>query len=105
MTGVQTCALPISAPAAPEKAAGPFAFADPARIETILREAGFAPPVIEPLDFDFRVGAGDEPLADALGYFTRIGPMARLLAGLDEAARAGSSNPASRRATGPIRLK
>lgn len=74
--------------AGPEPATGPFAFADPARIEDILRDAGFAPPVIAPLDFTFLAGAGPDPQADALAYFKRIGPVARLLAGLDEAARA-----------------
>jgi SAM-dependent methyltransferase len=75
--------------AAPEPAAGPFAFADPARIEAILQGAGFAPPVIEPLDFDFLVGAGADPVADAISYFKRIGPMARLMAAMDsDAAKA-----------------
>ena len=75
--------------AAPESAAGPFAFADPGRIEDILRGAGFAPPVIEPFDFDFTVGAGADPVADAIAYFRRIGPMARLLAAMDgESAKA-----------------
>jgi SAM-dependent methyltransferase len=70
--------------AAPPPEAGPFAFADPARVEAILRGAGFAPPLIEPVDFDFVAGAGEDPLADAIAYFKRIGPMARLMAGLDE---------------------
>lgn len=74
--------------AAPPPAAGPFAFAEPERVETILRGAGFAPPVLEPLDFDFLVGAGDDPVADALAYFRRIGPMARLAAVMDEPAKA-----------------
>lgn len=74
--------------AVPEPSAGPFAFADPARVETILRGAGFAPPVIELFDFDFTVGAGDDPLADAIAYFRRIGPMARLMAGMGEDAKA-----------------
>jgi len=74
--------------AAPAPAAGPFAFADPARIAAILGEAGFPPPVIEPFDFDFLVGAGADPLGDAIAYFKRIGPLARLLATLDEPAQA-----------------
>ena len=75
--------------ALPEPAAGPFALADPARIEDILRGAGFAPPVIEPFDFDFIAGAGPDPLADAIAYFRRIGPMARLLAAMEsESAKA-----------------
>jgi SAM-dependent methyltransferase len=63
--------------------AGGFAFAEPQRIEDILRGAGFAPPVIEPFDFDFIAGAGPDPLADAIAYFKRIGPMARLLAAME----------------------
>jgi len=73
--------------AAPDPPAGPFAFADPARIESILYEAGFAPPRIAPLDFDFTVGAGDNPVADAVGYFRRVGPMAAMLQTLDETVR------------------
>ena len=73
--------------ALPPPAAGPFAFADPGRVESILAPAAFAPPVIEPLDFDFLVGAGEDPVADAIAYFRRIGPMARLAAAMDEAAK------------------
>lgn len=72
---------------APEPAVGPFAFADPARIQKVLAAAGFAPPAIESLDFDFVVGAGADPVADAVHYFARIGPVARLLAALDPDAR------------------
>jgi len=72
--------------AAPEPAAGPFAFADPDRIAAILTGAGFAPPAIRPLDFDFVAGAGEDPLADAISYFRRIGPFAALLRELDERA-------------------
>jgi SAM-dependent methyltransferase len=74
--------------AAPEPSTGPFAFADPGRIEGILTAAGFAPPMIEPLDFEFLVGAGDDPVADAVAYFRRIGPVARLLTTLGEGAHA-----------------
>src|SRR3954462_9999127 len=71
-------------PAAPEPSVGPFAFGDPARIESILAQAGFAAPRISALDFDFVVGAGADPLADALSYFRRIGPFAALLRELDQ---------------------
>ncbi|HEV2817418.1 MAG TPA: class I SAM-dependent methyltransferase [Allosphingosinicella sp.] len=70
------------APAAPE-APGPFAFADPARITAILTSAGFAPPEISALDFDFVAGAGEDARADAIAYFRRIGPFAALLRTLD----------------------
>jgi SAM-dependent methyltransferase len=73
--------------AAPPPAVGPFAFAEPARIEEILAGAGFAPPVIKPFDFTFLAGADGAPVADAMAYFRRIGPMARLAASLDEGAR------------------
>ncbi|HST36558.1 MAG TPA: methyltransferase domain-containing protein [Allosphingosinicella sp.] len=72
---------------APEPLVGPFAFADPARIQAVLGAAGFGPPRIEPLAFDFAAGAGEDPVADAVHYFARIGPIARLLTGLDEDAR------------------
>ena len=69
--------------AVPDPPVGPFALADPARIATILTGAGFAPPDIRPLDFDFLAGAGEDPLADAVSYFRRIGPFAALLRELD----------------------
>ncbi len=44
--------------------------------------------MIEPFDFDLLVGAGEDPVADALAYFRRIGPMARLAAAMDDGAKA-----------------
>ena len=69
--------------AAPDPAAGPFAFGDPARIAAILTAAGFAAPDIRALDFDFVAGAGEDPVAEAIAYFRRIGPFAALLRTLD----------------------
>ncbi len=74
--------------AAPPATAGPFAFADPARIENVLTGAGFAPPVIKPFDFTFLAGAGEDPVADAMAYFRRIGPMSRLAAAMEGEAKA-----------------
>ncbi len=74
--------------AAPPPAAGPFSLADPARIEAVLGAAGFGPPAIEPFDFTFLAGAGTEPVADAMAYFRRIGPMSRLAAAMGDDARA-----------------
>jgi len=77
--------------AGPPPATGPFAFADPKRIETILTAAGFAPPRIDPFDCDFVPGQGgtdEEAVADAIAYFRRIGPFAALLKDLDEASAA-----------------
>jgi SAM-dependent methyltransferase len=77
-------------PGAAEPSIGPFAFADPKRIEAILTEAGFAEPGVRAFDFDFVVGAGADPLADAISYFRRIGPFAAMLRELDH----GSSEAA-----------
>ena len=73
--------------AAPEPPVGPFAFADPARIESILSAAGFASPRLTPLDFAFTVGTGEDPIADAISYLRRVGPFAALLKTLDEPPR------------------
>jgi SAM-dependent methyltransferase len=70
--------------AAPPPAAGPFAFGDPGHVRAILAAAGFSPPEIAPFDFDFVAGEGDDPVADAISYFRRIGPFAALLNELDD---------------------
>lgn len=68
-------------------APGPFAFADPARVEAILYRAGWRDVACEPLDFVYVAGRGDDPVADAMGFFSRIGPAARDLRGLPEVER------------------
>ncbi len=75
------------AAAAPPPAVGPFAFGDPARVASILADAGFGEPEFQPFDFDTVVGVGDDPVADAIAYFSRIGPFASLLRDLDETHR------------------
>jgi SAM-dependent methyltransferase len=64
------------ADAPPSTAPGPFAFADPTHVATILEKAGWraAPP--ERIDFAYRAGEGVDPVADAVDYFRRIGPAA-----------------------------
>ena len=64
---------------------GPFAFADRDAVEALLIEAGWSEPEFAPLDYAMVVGAGEEPLDDALAYLLRIGPLARYLADLDTA--------------------
>jgi ubiquinone/menaquinone biosynthesis C-methylase UbiE len=65
-------------------APGPFAFADAGRLRNILDEAGFADIRIDALDSTMNMGADtDEAAAQAM----RIGPLARAVAGLDDAAR------------------
>lgn len=57
-------------------APGPFAFADPARVESILAEGGWAGIEFEPLDFAYVVGMGEAPVEDAVAFLSRIGPAA-----------------------------
>lgn len=76
-------------PAAPGDpfAPGPFAFADEDHVKNILADAGWRNSTAQPLAFDYVAGAGDDPVADAIDYFRRIGPVARALRDLDEPRR------------------
>lgn len=82
MTEVARLLPPPAAPADP-LAPGPFAFADPVRVEAILRTSGWTDVALEPFDFAMVVGAGDDPVAEALAYFQAIGPAARARRDLD----------------------
>lgn len=68
-------------------APGPFAFADPARVDGILADAGWTQFAATPFDFPMIIGAGEDPVEDAVGYFSRIGPAARAASELDLNAR------------------
>ncbi len=90
---------PLFAPAPPEPAPpepapsepvlafppGPFAFADPAHVERCL--TGWCDIRFTPVDFRYVAGAGEDPVADAVGFFSRIGPAAARLAATDPAER------------------
>jgi hypothetical protein len=67
---------------------GPFAFADAARVDAILNAAGWREVKFEPYDFAMVAGSGDDPVEDAVCYFSRIGPAARALAELEPGERA-----------------
>ncbi|AXJ97111.1 MULTISPECIES: class I SAM-dependent methyltransferase [unclassified Sphingomonas] len=73
------CLLAPPAPPAPHYTPGPFAFGDPDRVAAILAAAGWAGVTPTRVAFAYRVGASDDPVADAIGFLTRIGPAARLL--------------------------
>lgn len=64
-------------------APGPFAFADPARVSGILTAAGWSGVRIEPLDFAYVAGTGEDPVADACTFFHLIGPLAPVLRSLE----------------------
>jgi SAM-dependent methyltransferase len=70
-------ALPFIPPVAPPDptAPGPFAFADPSRVRSILTEAGFASVTTDPLDA--RIGGGD--LEQSLKLALRMGPLGAAL--------------------------
>lgn len=78
----------LGVPASVEpQAPGPFAFADPGRVETILSVGGWSAVEIRPADFAFILGFGDDPVGDALEFLLHIGPAATALAGLEAAER------------------
>ena len=66
-------------PAADPHAPGPFAFADPARVEAILAAAGWQDIAFDDLPFEMVVGEGEDPIASAVQFNLRIGPAARLV--------------------------
>lgn len=70
--------LDLPPPADPH-APGPFAFADPQRVEGILAAAGWADIDFEPVDFAYIAGTGPDPVSDAEAFFARIGPAAATL--------------------------
>ena len=77
---------PPADPAAP----GPFAFADPGRVEGILDDAGWREIALDPVDFAYIAGHGENPVEDALNLFRRIGPAAPYLRSLEGAALAAA---------------
>jgi SAM-dependent methyltransferase len=66
---------------------GPFAFADPARVTPLLEAAGWREVACTSIEYRYVAGGGDDPVADALGFFRRIGPAARLIRELPDDAR------------------
>lgn len=83
----EVAALVGAPPPGGPDAPGPFAFADEQRVHRILEAAGWRGLNAERIDYRYVAGAGDDPVADALDFFMRIGPAARLIATLDPAAR------------------
>jgi SAM-dependent methyltransferase len=81
-------ALLPDAPASDPHAPGPFAFADRSRVEDILAKSGWKNASPEPVDIAYIAGAGEDPVADALDFFSRIGPAARIAQQLDDASKA-----------------
>ena len=80
--------LPVMPPAEPH-VPGPFAFADAARVATLLEAAGWQDLAFHSLPFEMMVGEGDDPIASAVQFNLRIGPAARAVrdAGIGNAAK------------------
>ncbi len=66
------------------EAPGPFSLADPEYLSRVLADAGFASIAIDAYSVEMRVGAN---LAEALEFYTHIGPLSSVLAGLEAANR------------------
>jgi hypothetical protein len=62
---------------------GQYSFGDRARVERILKQAGFATPGIEPIDRPIWLGSTAAEVAETIG---RFGPMARAFADAEPAA-------------------
>ena len=80
---IQAVADLIDIPKPEPGAPGPFSMADRARIESILKGAGFADIAIAPLDRKVAIG-GTGTLAEINRLIIRLGPVSRLLADADE---------------------
>jgi len=69
-------------------APSPFAFADPDRPRAILAAAGWLETACSPADFVYRAGEGEDPVADAVDFFTYVGPSAPALRAAEPDVRA-----------------
>ena len=71
------------------RAPGPFAFAEPPYVGSLLERGGWSDVRFDRVDFAMIAGAGDDPVEDAVSYFTTIGPAAAALREMDEGERPG----------------
>ena len=78
---------PLDEPPGDPRAPGPFAFADRDYTRSILEGGGWRDVRFEAVDFAMIAGAGDDPVEDAMAYWTSIGPAALRLAEVDDETR------------------
>jgi SAM-dependent methyltransferase len=71
----------VSPPSTGAYAPGPFGLADQALTQNVLAAAGWRGATATRHDVRYVVGTGEDPIADALAFFRRIGPAASALAG------------------------
>lgn len=79
--GALVADLTGSVPPSPPQgyAPGPFAFADPGFVASMLAAAGWRADKPEPVNYRYVAGRGPDPIAQAVAFFQRIGPVARML--------------------------
>ncbi|MDF8333464.1 class I SAM-dependent methyltransferase [Novosphingobium cyanobacteriorum] len=77
--------LPPSPPSTAPYPPGPFAFADPDHVCHCM--AGWKDHAFTPVNFAYIAGAGEDPVADAMDFFARIGPAAAAIRELPATAR------------------
>lgn len=84
MTTAERAAAPLFPNIPPRNPDGPgqFAFADPQRVENILKRSGWAEIRLQPLDVVCTL-----PESELIGYFTQFGPLGQTLHQADEATR------------------
>lgn len=80
-------ANPYPSPPPPYYVPGPFAFRDPAFVRQVLASGGWTDINFEPVAFRYIAGRGNDPVSDAMAFFSRIGPMAAQLRTLDSDVR------------------
>ena len=80
MAAAQPFLPPPPAEAPDPKAPGPFSFADPDHLSGVLTNAGFSDVAVEAYPVEMQLG---ENLADAMAFYTRVGPLSGALAGME----------------------
>lgn len=78
---------PAEGPPPDPRAPGPFAFADRDYVRDILADAGWSSVDFEAVDFAMIAGVGDDPVADAVAYWSSIGPASMRLAEMNDVVR------------------
>ena len=84
----------------PPGAPGPFAFADPARVNAILAAGGFRDAALEPLAGELAIGAGGD-LEHAVSFALQMGPAGAALREANEETRRRAAE-AVRKALAPL---
>jgi hypothetical protein len=88
-TEVAALLPPADGPPSVPRAPGPFAFADRDYVRDLLNASGWLDVEFEAVDFAMIAGAGDDPVNDAVAYWSSIGPAALRLAEMDDVTRRG----------------